>query len=95
VTIKTAAGAGVRNVVNSCQIATDALGGPTELAIRDGAAGTVMWRGRLQGAVVAGTFLNIVFATPLIGTANTLVEVVTLAAVTGGVYVDCQGGTSS
>ncbi|HYK80856.1 MAG TPA: hypothetical protein VEU95_14575 [Micropepsaceae bacterium] len=93
VTIKAAAGAGVKNVVNSCQIATDALSAVTELAIRDGAAGTVIWRGKLQTAALPVT--NIIFQSPLIGTANTLMEVVTLTAVTGGVYVNCQGNTTT
>lgn len=93
VTIKAAAGAGVKNVVNSCQIASDTLSGATELALRDGASGTVIWRTRLQVGPLPPT--NIVFQSPLIGTANTLVEVVTLTAVTGGVYINCQGNTTS
>ena len=93
VTIKTAAGAGVRNYVNSCQIATDTLGGETELAIRDGAAGTVLWRTKLQTGPLNP--LTVSFGSPLRGTANTLLEVVTLTAVTGGVYVSCQGFTGS
>lgn len=93
VTMKAAAGAGLKNTVTACQVASDTLGAATELAIRDGAAGTVIWRGKLQTGPLNVT--NIVFDTPLVGTANTLVEVVTLTAVTGGVYVNCQGSTSS
>lgn len=93
VTMKAAAGAGLKNTVTACQISSDTLGAITELAIRDGAAGTVIWRGKLQVGPLNIT--NVVFDTPLVGTANTLVEVVTLTAVTGGVYVDCQGSTSS
>lgn len=89
VTMKTAAGAGIRNVVYSCQVAHDLLSAVTELAIRDGAGGTVIWRTKLQTPAVDASTYN--FSQPLIGTANLLVEVVTLTAVTGGVYVNCQG----
>jgi hypothetical protein len=92
VTIKAAAGASVRNYLNSIQLASDTLGAATEVAIRDGAAGTVLWRGKMQTASTATT--DIVFNPPLRGTANTLMEVVTLTAtVTGGVYVNAQGYT--
>ena len=37
-----------RNYLTDFQIATDALGAATEVAIRDGAGGTVLWRGKLQ-----------------------------------------------
>ena len=91
VTIKTAAGAGVRNVVTGIQIFAGTLGAGTEVAIRDGAAGTVLWRG-LVGT--GGAAYGVTFPTPLRGTANTLLEVVTLTAtVTGGVYVNVQGYT--
>jgi hypothetical protein len=93
VTIKAAAGASVRNYITSCQLQTATLGGATEFAIRDGAAGTVLFRTQLQTAALP--LLNIEFPSPLKGTANTLVEVVTLTAVTGGVYVNCQGFTGA
>lgn len=89
VTIKAAAGAGLRNYITSCQVSSDALGAAAELAIRDGAAGTVIWRHKLQTAAQPG--LPVSFPVPLRGSANTLLEAVTLTAVTGGVYVDCQG----
>lgn len=89
VTIKAAAGAGIRNYLTNMQIATDTLGAATELAIRDGAAGTVIWRGKLQ--TTALPVMDIEFLTPLRSTANTLLEVVTLTAVTGGVYINAQG----
>lgn len=92
VTIKAAAGAAVRNYLTGIQIATDTLGAATELAIRDGAAGTVLWRGKLQTTALALTTIN--FDTPLYSTANTLLEVVTLTAVTGGVYVNANGFTA-
>lgn len=93
VTIKAAAAVGIRNYLKSLQISTDALGAVTELAIRDGAAGTVLWRGKLQTTALPVTTIN--FDPPLKGTAATLMEVITLTAVTGGVYVDAQGFTAT
>ena len=95
VTIKAAAGASVRNYVCWLHIVHDTLGGATEVALRDGAAGTVMWRGRLQTAATDSSFGagTLTFSPCLRGTANTLVEFVTLTAVTGGVYVDAGGTT--
>lgn len=93
VAIKAAAGAGVRNYLTTLTIGHDALGGATEIAVRDGAAGTVLWRGRLQTGAVEDKQLE--FLPPLKGTANTLMEVVTLTAVTGGVYVNASGYAGS
>lgn len=96
VTIKAAAGASVRNYLKTLTISHDALGAATEIAIRDGAAGTVLWRGRLQTAATdsaAGSVIQ--FDPPLKGTANTLMEIVTLTAVTGGVYVNATGFTGA
>lgn len=96
VTVKAAAGAGVRNYLKTLTLAHDALGGATEIAIRDGAAGTVLWRGRLQTAAVDGAAASVIqFDPPLKGTANTLMEVVTLTAVTGGIYVNATGYTGA
>ena len=97
VTLKTAAGAGVRNYLKSMQVSHDLLGAATEIAVRDGASGTVLWRGKLQtpaadAALGAGT---ITFDPPLKGTANTLMEFVVLTAVTGGVFVNATGYTGT
>ena len=95
VTVAPAGGAGVRNYVLSAQCVTDPLGAATEIAIRDGAAGTVIWRGKINtsGWTVVQ---DINFNPPLRGTANTLVEIVTLtASVTGSVYCNLQGYTGS
>jgi hypothetical protein len=90
VTIKTAAGAGFRNYITNIQVSHAALGAATELAIRDGAGGTVLWRMTL--ATTANENISINFRTPIQGSVNTLLEVVTLTAtVTGGVYANAQG----
>lgn len=92
VTVKAAAGASVRNYVASMQLSSDALGAATELCIRDGAGGTVLWRGKLSTAAFAPSFME--FDPPLQGTANTLLEIVTLTAtITGGVFANLQGFT--
>lgn len=91
VTVKAAAAAGIRNYITAMQITAEALGAATELAIRDGAGGAVLWRTKIgTGGVTAGE--PITFPTPLKGTAATLLEVVTLtASVTGAVFVNLQG----
>jgi hypothetical protein len=93
VTVKTAAGAGVRNYVSAMQCNSEAFTTASELAIRDGAAGTVLWRGKIPTVGwVQGR--EMVFSTPLKGTANTLVEIVTLTASgAGAVYCNLQGYT--
>lgn len=89
VTIKTAAGSGLRNYITSLQIAHATLGNATELAIRDGAGGTVLWRTLLHTTAMPLT--TFVLPVPLRSTANTLLEVVTLTAATGDVLVSAQG----
>lgn len=95
VTAKAAAGAGVRNYIKSLQLTADALGVATEFVIRDGAAGTVLARVKVNtgGLAASGTTI---FDPPLRGSANTLVEIATLTAtVTGGVFVNLQGYTGT
>jgi hypothetical protein len=94
VTIKAAAGAGLRNYITALQIDAEALSNATEVAIRDGAGGTVLWRMKIGTAgLLAGR--DIQFSTPLKGTADTLLEVVTLTASgAGAVYVNAQGFTA-
>ena len=90
-TLVAAQAAGVRNYLTSLQISSDVLGAATEIAIRDGAGGTVLWRGKIGMAGIAGVS-TIQFSDPLKSTAATLLEVVTLtASVTGGVYINAQG----
>lgn len=89
VTIKAAGAAGVKNYVTKIQIAHATLGASTELAIRDGAAGTVLWRTLLHTTAMPSATFDV----HLSGTAATLLEVVTLTAVTGDVLVNVQGYT--
>jgi len=93
VTVKAAAGASLRNYITNIQVMAEALGAATELVIRDGAAGTVIWRTKIPtGGLPASQFD---FSVPLKSTANTLLEVATLtASVTGAVYVNLQGFVS-
>ena len=91
VTIAAAAGAGLRNYLTGMQIFADTLGTATEIVLRDGANGTVLWRGKIN---TGGSFVGaeIKFTCPLKGTANTLMEVATLTASgTGSVYINAQG----
>lgn len=94
VTIK-AAVAGLKNYITGIDFSTDiALGAATELAIRNGAAGTVIWRtkigttGQIQGR-------SITFPNPITSSTNTLLEVVTLtASITGSVFFNATGYTA-
>lgn len=90
VTIKAAGAASIRNYITAITIMAEALGAATELVIRDGAAGTVIFRTKIPVGGLPTT--NIKFPTPLKGTAATLLEVATLtASVTGAVYFNAQG----
>jgi hypothetical protein len=94
VTFRAAAGAGLRSYVTSIQVMSEALTNATELAIRDGAGGTVLWRTRIPTGGLPT--MNIVFASPLKSTANTLLEVLTLSASgAGAVYFNAQGFTAA
>lgn len=92
VVLKAAAGAGIRNVIESLDIDHDLLSAVTEFVVKDGAA--VIYRGKLQTPAVqnGGT---IVFPRPLRGTANTALNFALLSSVTGGVYVNAAGHTQN
>jgi hypothetical protein len=93
VTIRAAGGTGLRNYITGIQLAADTLTNATEVAIRDGAAGPVLWRRNITTAGLRP--VTIKFAIPLVGTANTLLEAVTLTASgSGSVYVNAQGFTA-
>jgi hypothetical protein len=89
VTVKAAAGAGIRNYVTNIQCMNSHQTTGTEIELRDGAAGTVLWRGWAQA--VGGGF-SVPFATPIRGTANTLLEIAEVTATgTAGVVCNLQG----
>lgn len=85
VTIAAAAGASLRNYVESIDFSWSGLTNATEICIRDGAGGTVLWRQRITAANSTAT-LNVRFARPIKGSVNTLLEVVTLTAMGAGSY---------
>lgn len=87
VTAKAAGGAGVRLYVTSAQIINGHATVSTDVQIRDGASGTVLWRGFAQAA---GGGASVEFNPPLRGTANTLLEVA--CGTTGSAtYFNLQG----
>ncbi len=82
--------ASLRNYLTSMQIRSETLTNATEIAIRDGAGGTVLWRTKISSSGMIDTQFH--FECPLRSTANTLLEVVTLTASgTGTVYFNAQG----
>jgi hypothetical protein len=95
VTIK-AAVAGQRGNISAIQIQHEPLGAATEFAIRDGAAGTVLWRIKMPVTTAEGP-TSYTFDPPIRQAAvNTLLEIVTLtASVTGAVYFNAQGFMSN
>lgn len=93
VTAKAAAGAGIRNYIASVDVVNSHQTVSTEVVIRDGAAGTVLWR---TWAQTAGGGISKTFNPPLRGSANTLVEIAEITTtVTAGVLVNLQGYTSA
>lgn len=93
VTAKAAAGVGVRNYITRAQIVNSHQTTSTEIVIRDGAAGTVLFR---DWAQAAGGGSSVVFDPPLRGTANTLIEIAEVTATaTAGVLVNLQGFEAS
>lgn len=92
VTIKAAAGSALRNYITGIDYWSEALTNATEIAIRDGAGGTVIWRAKIGTAgLLGGRSIN--FLTPIRpATANSLLEVVTLTASgAGAVYFNATG----
>ena len=93
VTIKAAAGASIKNYLTDLSISNPHATVATEFSIRDGASGTVIWRGHLPALNVGGRVQH-TFKTPLRSTANTLLEVV--CATTGAsVFVNASGYTAA
>lgn len=89
VTVKAAGAANVRNYVTAIQVINSHATISTEIVIRDGASGTVIFRGWAQAAG-GGFACN--FADPLRGSAATLLEIAEVTATgTTGVLVNVQG----
>lgn len=89
VTAKAAGAAGVRNYIKSVDVVNSHATIGTEVVIRDGAAGTVLWR---TYAAPAGGGISKTFDPPLRGSTATLVEIAEVTATaTSGVLVNLQG----
>lgn len=87
VTAKAAGGAGVRNYITHVDVVNGHATVDTDVQIRDGASGTVLWRGF---AKAAGGGVAADFNPPLRGTAATLVEIA--CGTTGtATYFNLQG----
>ena len=85
------AGSGVRNYITSLQVSSDTLGTATEVVIRDGVGGAVLWRAKIGTAGTVG-IQDIRFHPPLRGSSNTLVEAACVTATgTGSIYINVQG----
>jgi hypothetical protein len=85
--------ASLRNYLTTLQVQSAPLTNATELAIRDGAGGTVLWR--INIPTTGLDLKQIKFDDPIKSTANTLLEVVTLTASgAGAVYFNAQGYTA-
>ena len=87
VTLKAAVAAKAHHLTEIEIINANATG--TEVAIRDGAGGTVLWRGY---AIQALGPIVVKFHEPIIGSVNTLLEVVCLTNASQ-TYVNARGVT--
>ena len=91
VDIAAGAGSGIRNYITSLQVSSDPLGTATEVVIRDGVGGAVLWRAKIGTAGTVG-IQDIRFHPPLRGSSNTLVEAACVTATgTGSIYINAQG----
>lgn len=88
VQMKGAAGAGIKNYIDSCQVSSNALGGTNVMNVQDGSGGTALYPIQLQTTAQPITALNIGV---IGGTANTGIYVATTNAVTGASTLNCQG----
>lgn len=78
---------GMRNYIDSLQVFNSGAAG-TEVIIRDGSLGPVLWRGYV-GATTAS--LQVDFKHPIKGSINTLLEVVLSSGTTVAVRINVQG----
>jgi hypothetical protein len=88
-----AATASNKNYITSIQIAHDTLASATELVIRNGASGTVLFRTKLQTSLLSTT--NIILPVPLVSSTNTLLEVAVITQTLGTIYLNFQGFIAS
>lgn len=89
ITVKAAGAAGIRNYITHIDAVNSHATIGTDIQIRDGASGTVLWRGWAQPA---GGGVSADFNPPLRGTAVTLVEIAEGTATgTTGVYCNLSG----
>lgn len=83
-----------RNYIDSIQIDATALTAASELVVRSGAAGTVLWRCNIGTAGLLGG-RNIPFPQPLPGVPGQLLEIALLTnPIAGSVYLNAQGHTA-
>lgn len=88
--LKAAGAAGIRNYVTACQITNISATVSTLISLLDGA--TVIWTGYAEDTTSTAVIvpINIVFPTPLQGTAATAMNI--QATTTGAnIYYNCQG----
>lgn len=91
VTIKAAAGSGIRIYLSSLQVFNSAATA-SEFSIRDGSSGTVLFRGYAAASMITPSIYS--FDPPLRGTANTLMEVV-MATTATATRINAQGWTGA
>lgn len=87
--VKSAAGAGIRNYVQSMQISHAVLGAAVQIILQDGS--TTLWQGQLQTAATDAGGLTLNFEPALKTSLNTPVNVTFSGATTGNVYFNLQG----
>jgi len=72
-------------------VSSDTLGTATEVFIRDGVSGPILWRAKIGTAGTVG-IQNIRFHPPLRGSTNTLLHAACVTATgTGSIYLNVQG----
>ena len=85
------AGSGVRNYVTSLQLYSDTLGTATEIVLRDGTGGSILWRSKIGTNGTVG-IQDIRFHPPIRGSTNTLMQFACVTATgTGSIYVNAHG----
>lgn len=92
-TLKGAAGAGLSNYINWLEFSTDMdITNATELVIRNGAGGPVLWRTQIGvDGLITGRVIH--FNGSVRSSPNTLLEIATLTATGSGAFYINAGGT--